>query len=200
MPASAVFRSKHDATLETAPRFLLADTPGHGKLRYVALSQLQPLHSSSSSKNIQWVIFVVDGADLASGGDGLRVAAEYLHDVLRLVVQRQRGRKSGWKVLVAANKLDLFTALPAGLVRTVLEAEIEQVRRGRERGLLDSGGVGEGETGGDRDEMLEDGGEGAFRFEQLEGDGVEVTVEDGSVLGSEGGDVQKWWEWIAGQL
>ena len=146
------------------------------------------------------MIFVVDAADLAPGSDGLRVAAEYLHDVLRLVVQRQRGRKSAWKVLVAANKLDLFTALPAGLVRTVLEAEMEQVRRGKERGLLDSGGVGEGDTGGDRDEMLGDGGEGAFRFDQLESDGVEVTVVGGSVLGNEGGDVKKWWEWIAGQL
>lgn len=149
------------------------------------------------------MIFVVDAADLAPGSDGLRAAAEYLHDVLRLAVQRQRGRKNEWKFLVAANKLDLFTALPAGLVRTVLEAEIEQVRRGRERGLLDSGGVGDGEAGsggGDEDEMLGDGGEGAFRFEQLEGDGVEVAVVGGSVLGSEGGDVQKWWEWIAGQL
>lgn len=147
------------------------------------------------------MIFVVDAADLAAGSDGLRVAAEYLHEVLRLAVQRQRGRKNEWKVLVAANKLDLFTALPAGLVRTVLEAEIEHVRRRREKGLLDSGGVGEGGGGdGDGDEMLGDGGEGAFRFEQLEGDGVEVSVIGGSVLGNEGGDVQKWWQWIAGQL
>lgn len=149
------------------------------------------------------MIFVVDAADLAPESDGLRVAAEYLHDVLRLVVQRQRGRKTECKVLVAANKLDLFTALPAGLVRTVLEAEIEHVRRGREKGLLDSGGVGEentGSGGGDGDDMLGDGGEGPFRFEQLEGDGVEVSVVGGNVLGNEGGDVQKWWEWIAGQL
>lgn len=146
------------------------------------------------------MIFVVDAADLAPGSDGLRAAAEYLHDVLRLVVQRLRGRKKEWKVLVAANKLDLFTALPAGLVRTALEAEMEQVRRGRERGLLDSGGVGEGDAGGDGDVWLGDGGEGSFRFEQLEGDGVEVSVVGGSVLGNEGGDVQKWWEWIAGQL
>ena len=142
------------------------------------------------------MIFVVDAADLAAGSDGLRIAAEYLHEVLRLVVQLQRGRKNEWKVLVAANKLDLFTALPAGLVRTVLEAEIEHVRRGREKGLLDSAGVGE-ESGGDGDEILGDGGEGAFRFEQLEGDGVEVSVIGGSVLGNEGGDVQKWWQWIA---
>lgn len=168
----------------------------------MALSQFQPPHSShsSSSKNIHGVIFVVDAADLAPGSDGLRVAAEYLHDVLRLAMQRQRGRKNDCKVLVAANKFDLFTALPAGMVRTVLEAEIEHVRRGRERGLLDSGGVEEGDAGADGDEMLGDGGEGAFRFEQLEGNGVEVSVVGGSVLGSEGGDVQKWWEWIAGQL
>lgn len=102
---------------------------------------------------------------------------------------------------MAANKLDLFTALPTSLVRTTLEAEVEQVRTGRERGLLDSGGVGEeAGGGGDGDARLGDGGEGSFRFEQLEGDGVEVLVVGGSVLGNEGGDVQKWWEWIAGQL
>jgi hypothetical protein len=165
---------------------------------------LQPSHSSSSSSlpNLRGVVFVVDAADLGPGSEALRVAAEYLHDVLLLLVQRKRGRKDVCQVLVAANKLDLFTALPAGLVRTALEAEIEQVRRGRERGLLDSGMAADGDAGGggDGDGWLGDGGAGKFTFDQLEGDGVEVSVVGGSVLGNEGADVQKWWEWIAGQL
>lgn len=177
----------------------MTDTPGHGKLRHTALSQLSPPYPPA--QNMRGIIFVVDAADLAPGSDGLRAAAEYLHDALRLLVKQrqQRGSKGAFKILVAANKLDLFTALPTGLVRTALEAEVEQVRRGRERGLLDSGQTREEDagTGGD---SLGDGGEGGFRFTQLESDGVEVSVKGGSVMGKEGGDVQKWWAWIAGQL
>lgn len=101
-------------------------------------------------------------------------------------------------VLVAANKLDLFTALPAPLVRAALESEITKVRHARSKGLL-AAGVGEEDAGGERD-WLGDGGEGSFEFRQMEAANVHVDVVGGSVLGAQGADVGGWWEWIAGQL
>lgn len=100
-------------------------------------------------------------------------------------------------MLVAANKQDLFTALPAQLVRKNLEREITKVRDTRAKGLLDSG------VGGDEDEeereWLGEGGEGAFEFRQMEECGVEVQVVGGNVRaeGDEAPHVQNWWAWVA---
>jgi len=182
-------------------RFLLVDTPGHGKLRHHALDSLvQPSH-------LKGIIFLVDAADLAAADAGLREAAEYLHDVLLLLQKRATmagaGRKAegGMPVLVAANKLDLFTALPARLVKGVLEGEITAVRRSRAKGLLDSGiGMGDGGDGGAERDWLGDGGEGRFEFSQMEEVGVSVAVVGGSVAGAEGADVAGWWDWIGSQL
>jgi len=103
-------------------------------------------------------------------------------------------------VLVAANKLDLFTALPAPLVKTALEAEITSVRSSRNKGLLDSG-VGMNDAGaGEEKEWLGDGGEGKFDFSQMEEVNVPVTVVGGNVLGGDGPDVKQWWDWIGGNL
>jgi len=188
----------------------LIDTPGHGKLRHHALDSLV------RPQNVKGIIFLVDAADLASSSatgtaadTGLREAAEYLHDIL-LLLQKRATTGAGGKaartpaempVLVAANKLDLFTALPATLVKGVLEAEITKVRSSRAKGLLDSGiGMGEmGDVDEERD-WLGDGGEGKFEFSQMEEVNVSVTVAGGSVTGSEGADVAKWWEWIGSQL
>ena len=70
---------------------------------------------------------MVDAADLSSSAEGdsnegLRQSAEYLHDLLLLLQTRSTKSKSSkapkeLPVLVAANKLDLFTALPAPLVK-----------------------------------------------------------------------------------
>ena len=92
---------------------------------------------------------MVDAADLSSsssvdGTDSLRLTAEYLHDILLLLQTRSSklGAKDGkgLPLLLAANKLDLFTALPAALVKSALEKEITKVRDSRSKGLLDSGG------------------------------------------------------------
>ncbi len=104
-------------------------------------------------------------------------------------------------MLIAANKLDLFTALPAPLVRTALEAEITNVRNSRLRGLLDSGiSMGDTADAGEEKEWLGDGGEGKFEFSQMEEVNVSVVVAGGNVSGSEGADVAKWWDWIGSVL
>ena len=193
---SSKYRSSHDPSLQIHKRFLLADTPGHGKLRHYAFSSI------AESQNLRGIIFVVDAADLASGSEALHQAAEYLHDVLLLLQRRSAASSKRTKpipVLIAANKLDLFTALPAAMVKSVLEAEITNVRLLKSKGLLDSG-IGASEDGGEEKGWLGEMGEGGFKFEQMEDEAVEVVTVGGSVTGEHGEDVQKWWDWVGMQL
>jgi signal recognition particle receptor subunit beta len=107
---------------------------------------------------------------------------------------------------VAANKQDLFTALPPGSVRDKLESEIEKTRTTRSKGLLDPS-VG---TGGDKDDDEEEvlggsGSQGKFSFKALREEfGVKVDVIGGAVkddADSEvGSGVRKWEEWIGSCL
>ncbi|KAF2729973.1 P-loop containing nucleoside triphosphate hydrolase protein [Polyplosphaeria fusca] len=199
-PSSASFRSAGDPAYERARRFLLLDTPGHGKLRRLALAQL------TSAANIRAIIFVVDASSVADEA-GLNDAADYLHDVLLSLQKRYTGAKTskGPKeipVLVAANKLDVFTALPPHVVKVSLERAITDVRKSRAKGLKDSGAALGGTDDGldDERECLGEGGEGPFEFRQMEEVGTTVDVQGGNVLGGDGSDVDKWWAWIAEQL
>ena len=152
---------------------------------------------------------MVDAADLSSssgvdGHDSLRQTAEYIHDTLLLLQTRSAkiGPKGGKALpfLIAANKLDLFTALPAKLVKSVLESEIAKVRDSRSKGLLDSGiGMNDSLPGEDM-EILGEGSDIPFKFSQMEDSKIDITVEGGNVVGADGPDVEKWWNWIAEQL
>ena len=207
----------------THRKFLLLDTPGHGKLR--AQHALAYIEAAGKNKNkgsgkkkgskdegkLQGIVFVVDAAALdessekPGGADGgMAAAAEYLYEVL-LALQRRTGSGRTSKapravhVLIAANKTDLFTALPASLVRSGLEAELGRIRRSRSQGLLDSG-AGADDVAGDQDE--EDSWLGAygsekFAFGQMREFDVEVDVVGGSVLE---GKVDKWWDWISQRI
>lgn len=202
--ASSKYRSAHDSTNQIHKKFLLADTPGHGKLRHHALeSVIKP-------QNLKGIIFLVDAADLSSGSSGtvnesLRQTAEYLHDLLLMLQKRATSTKTSTgpaalPVLIAANKLDLFTALPAHLVKTSLESEISSVRNSRNKGLLDSGiGMDDANMGEEKD-WLGDGGNGMFDFSQMEEVNVSVSVYGGNVLGADGPDVKEWWDWIGSNL
>ncbi|KAF2788303.1 P-loop containing nucleoside triphosphate hydrolase protein [Melanomma pulvis-pyrius CBS 109.77] len=199
-PSTAHYRSPGDPSYERARRFLLLDTPGHGKLRHFATTQL------TNPTNVRGIIFVVDAASVAEEA-GLNEAAEYLHDVLLALQKRYTGATTskGPKeipVLIAANKLDLFTALPPHLVKLSLEKAISEVRKSRAKGLKDSGVALGGEDDGldEEREWLGEGGEGAFEFRQMEEVGTGVTVMGGNVLGGDGTDVKGWWEWVAEHL
>lgn len=202
--ASSRYRSINDPSLQVHKRFLLSDTPGHGKLRYYALDSI------IKPQNLKGIIFLIDAANISTGtgglgNEGLRESAEYLHDVLLLLQQRATVAKSSrapkeMPLLIAANKLDLFTALPAALVKTALEAEITNVRSSKAKGLLDSGsGIGDADGVEERD-LLGDGGEGKFSFSQMEEVNVPVTVLGGNVVGADGADVARWWDWIGTNL
>lgn len=207
-PATSSFRTDLDATGATATKFLLVDTPGHGKLRHHALSRLTP--ASASQHKLQAVVFVVDAAALSESGassDALADTAAYLYDILLLLQKRAGATRSSKAppaiaVLVAANKSDLFTALPAKLVKNGLEKELGRIRRSRSKGLLDSG-VGSEDVGGvggdEADDWLGEYGSEVFKFEQMREFDVYVDVEAGAVLG-EKADVDRWWSWIGAKL
>lgn len=187
-------QSYRDAAREDAPgshtKFVLLDTPGHGKLRDLAMSKI------NDKDPLKGVVFVVDAAAL---DENLPAAANYLFDVL-LALQKRMGVGKTSKappavhVLIAANKSDLFTALPASLVKSNLEAELGRIRQSRSKGLKDSG-VGADELGDEEnDDWLGEYGSEKFSFSQMREFDIEVDIMGGSVLE---GKVDKWWEWIS---
>ncbi|KAF2748914.1 P-loop containing nucleoside triphosphate hydrolase protein [Sporormia fimetaria CBS 119925] len=199
-PASSSYRSAGDPAFERARRFQLIDTPGHGKLRHYAISKL------ANPTNVRGIIFVVDAASVADE-TGLNEAAEYLHDVLLALQKRYTGAKTSKgpteiPVLIAANKSDLFTALPPHLIKLSLEKAISNVRKSRATGLKESGAVLTADQGDleEEREWLGEGGEGPFEFWQMEEVGMSVDVRGGNVVGTDGADVKTWFKWIADQL
>ncbi|KAL2264258.1 hypothetical protein VTK26DRAFT_9034 [Humicola hyalothermophila] len=227
-PEPTSYRADLDAAGATAKKFLLVDTPGHPKLRGSAVAHLSsatptvnlrslsrwsssaassPKHTSDAHKSpLKAVVFLVDAAALAdSDGDALATAASYLYDVL-LALQKRFQRRGGSRapasvpVLVAANKLDLFTALPAALVKSRLEGELTRIRRARSKGLLDSGvGADDAAAVEDEDDWLGAMGDGKFRFEDMMEFDIEVEVIGGNVVG-EGPGADRWWKWIGERI
>lgn len=208
------FRSVNDSSLKDISknpiRYNVMDTPGHGKLRSSqGMAELQTRTNTKDAKlRTRAVVFAVDTAAL-SEDDVLRDTASYLHDVLLSLQKRALGKGKHAQraaeevpVLVAANKQDLFTALPPGSVREKLEAEIDRIRKSRSKGLMDAS-VDSGAGDNEDDETLgNDNGQDTFTFKLLEDEvGIKVDVVGGAVKGDEGeniGDgVRKWEEWIA---
>lgn len=189
--SKASFRN-HDDTTGTHTKFLLVDTPGHGKLRNVAMGRLE------STEKLRAIVFVVDAAAL-SEHEVLAHTASYLYDVLLHLQKKasdKRKAKAPVPVLIAANKMDLFTALPATMVKSHLEAEFTRIRASKSKGLLDSG-VGIDDIGSEeQDAWLGEYGSEKFSFNQMQEFDIEVEVIPGSVMGDSPG-ADKWWWWIA---
>lgn len=191
------YRSKNDSEiqeLKTVTKYEMIDTPGHGKLRS------EQALSFIDNPAVRGIIFVVDAASLDSSEQStLRDTATYLHDTL-LALQRLQATKGKSKttvqMLVAANKQDLFTALPPGTVRSLLEKEVNGVKESRNRGLV---AVDQDQEADDSEEgVLGGGGEDKFTFKTFQEDyNIEINVLPGSVRGEEAGKgVQRWEEWI----
>jgi signal recognition particle receptor subunit beta len=212
-PSSQRHRSANDVETKAPKKLLLTDTPGHGKLRHFAFNSLDE-QGGKGKRRTTGIIFVVDAANLSNeevgASSGLREAAGYLHDVL-LHLQKQvaagklpKGRRH-IPVLIAANKMDLFTSLPANMVRASLEAEITRQRSTRARGIagVGSAGIGEGldtgadpDAGHDENDALAGESQGKFEFARMADWGIGVTVVGGSAAGEEA-SVDKWWDWVA---
>ncbi|KAF1925179.1 P-loop containing nucleoside triphosphate hydrolase protein [Didymella exigua CBS 183.55] len=200
VPASSHYRSPGDPAFERSRRFIIIDTPGHGKLRNYATSAL------AAPKNVCGIVFVVDAAAIDEEA-GLNEAAEYLHDVLLSLQKRHTNAKTskGPKdipVLIAANKMDLFTALPASAIKSKLEKAIGAVRNNRAKALRDAGSKLTGEDDVDEEkEWLGEGGEGSFEFDQMRQVGTNIDVVGGNVSqGKNVGDVAGWWAWMGEHL
>ena len=143
---------------------------------------------------------MLDSSDSSASRD----TAAYLHDTLLALQRRTTGKgskkaKTALPVLIAANKQDLFTALPAGAVKDRLQSEIERVRVSRSKGLSAVGQDTDEDTGED---VLGGGGEEKFTFKLLEEEyDTRVDVIGGAVKGEEAGKgVQRWLEWMGGCL
>jgi len=151
------------------------------------------------------IIYVVDAASLGSGDTASsKDAAAYLHDVLLQLQRRKTGKgsskaKADISVLIAANKQDLFTALPPGAVREWLESEIERVRQSKSKGLVD---VGDSRDEDDETGVLGGSGEAKFTLKMFEEEyDIRVEVSGGAVRGEEAGKgVERWEYWIGGCL
>lgn len=185
------FRNHDDAT-GTHTKFLLVDTPGHGKLRNVAMGK------ANRAERLKAVVFMVDASALGEQ-DTLAATAAYLYEVLLFLQKRATSTgkdKMSIPVMIAANKMDLFTALPAIKIKTYLETEISRIRSSRSKGLLDSG-VGIDDIGSEeQDGWLGEYGSDKFSFQQMQEFDIDVEVIGGSVM-AEKADVDKWWWWIA---
>ncbi|KAL4869972.1 hypothetical protein BDV12DRAFT_166744 [Aspergillus spectabilis] len=210
--ASNKYRSVNDPSLREPHRnpikYRVRDTPGHGKLRgSQGLSELQSMSTSKDTKaKLRGILFMVDTAAI-SETEALRDAASYLYDVLLFLQKRALGRgKSSAKaaaeipVLIAANKQDLFTALPPGSVREKLEAEIDTIRKSKSKGLMDaSADAGDGE--GEDDILGSYDLKDTFNFKAFEDEiGVNVEVVGGAIKDDKGDEVgvgvRRWEEWI----
>lgn len=182
----------HDDSTGTYTKFLLVDTPGHGKLRNIPLAKL------ARTEKLKGIVFMVDAAALGEQ-ETVAPTAAYLYDVL-LFLQKKGSEKGKTKasipLLIASNKMDLFTALPAALVKSQLEGELSRIRASRSKGLLDSG-VGVDDVGSeDQDSWLGEYGSEKFSFSQMAEFDIDVDVSPGCVT-SDKPDVDKWWCWMA---
>ncbi|KAK3399376.1 signal recognition particle receptor beta subunit-domain-containing protein [Sordaria brevicollis] len=213
-PVSVELNAAQSSDEDKLKKFLLVDTPGHPKLRSTSLRHIlpldpktgKPLPPNKAPNKIKGVVFMVDASTLApsSPDSSLSQAATYLYDLLLALQHRYSRYSKGSKhpptipVLIAANKLDLFTALPATLVKKELEAELGRIRVSRSKGLLDSG-VREDDVTGEKeegDDWLGEYGSDRFEFKQMLEFDIEVEVVGGSVVGGEGPGVEGWWKWV----
>jgi signal recognition particle receptor subunit beta len=164
------------------------------------------LSSITKPQNLKGVIFLVDAASLTTDDETLRITSEYLYDILLLLQKRMADPKISkstkeFNLLVAANKMDLFTALPAALVKSSLESELQKIRASRSKGILDSGiGISDDADVDENNDWLGEVGSKEFKFSQMQEFGISVEVRGGSVIGAPEPEVEKWWNWIAEQL
>jgi len=150
---------KH-ASLEKS--ITLIDCPGHPRLAGL-------LHKSLTAYTPQGVIILVDAATIIKD----------LNTIANLVYSTLLALPRPSHVLIVANKSDLFTALPVGKVRELLETEITSLKKTRDEGI-------------DEDEERTSLGGDVFKFDELESEGVEVEWTRGSIEGREVAGILEW--------
>ncbi|CAG8442191.1 24164_t:CDS:2 [Gigaspora rosea] len=135
----------------------IVDVPGHEKLRF-KFSDFIPI--------TRGIIFVIDSSTCAKNS---RQIAEYLYDIFA------HKNVKNIPTLIACNMSDMITALPPERIRTILENEINHLRKTRTSGLDHQDSVDEVEYLGYESEN--------FKFEHLENEVVfeKCSVKDGEI-------------------
>jgi signal recognition particle receptor subunit beta len=139
----------------------IIDCPGHPRLAHL-------LRQSLSTTKPKGVILMIDAATLN----------KELNDVSNTVYSTLLALPRPAYVLCVANKSDLFTALPVGRVRELLEKEITSLKKTRD-------------DISDEDERTTLGGT-EFKFSELEEEAVFVEWGSGSVESRQVAGILEW--------
>ncbi|TQS34276.1 hypothetical protein Golomagni_05347 [Golovinomyces magnicellulatus] len=193
---SNVFRSINDPSRNDHCKFQLVDTPGHEKLRHNSLQNITNL------PNLRGIMYFVDASRIKTDKDYLRTTTSYLYEILLLLKRKaEEGNYSKEiQVLIAASKMDLFTAIPAAYVQKTLEQEISRLRDSKLNGLLDTEIASGHETEDVKDEWLGEKGSNLFQFSQIkELDNISIEICGGHVIGEEA-QIERWLSWISDRL
>ena len=140
----------------------IIDCPGHPRLAHL-------LRQSLSTQSPRGIIVLVDASTIAKD---LNAAANMVYSILLALPRPSH-------VLIVANKSDLFTALPVGKVRALLESEISSLKKTRDEGI-------------DEDDERSSLGGAEFKFDNIESEGITVEWTRGSIEGREVAGILEW--------
>ena len=140
----------------------IIDCPGHPRLQHLLRQRLQ-------QNSPRGVILLIDAASV---NKELNATANMVYSTL-LALPRPI------HVLIVANKSDLFTALPVGKVRELLENEISSLKKTRDDSM------------DDEEERTALGGT-QFKFDELENEGVMVEWTRGSIEARQVAGILEW--------
>jgi signal recognition particle receptor subunit beta len=141
---------------------VIVDCPGHPRLAHL-------LRQSLSTQSPRGVILLIDSASI---NKDLNLVANTVYSTLLALPRPIR-------VLIVANKSDLFTALPVNKVRELLESEISSLKKTRDDSL-------------DEDEERTSLGNVKFNFDELEDEGVVVEWSRGSIESRQIAGILEW--------
>ena len=140
----------------------IIDCPGHPRLAHL-------LRQSLATQSPRGVIFMIDSASVKND----------LNSVANMVYSTLLALPKPVYVLFVANKSDLFTALPVGKVREMLEKEISSLKKTRDDSM-------------DEDEERNVLGGEDFKFEELEDEKVHIEWIRGSIESREVAGILEW--------
>lgn len=203
LPPSSLTSSKpekgdrDDNDLPIDQPFHMTDTPGHPKLRSLALAGI----ARPDKTSYIGVIYMLDSGDLSAQGRITDTVA-YLYEILVAAQQRytrlsesSSGSLEPLPVLIACNKSELFTALPANKISALLQSELGKMKETKRKGLLNAGADAEDDE--NIDEILGDENSNNITWEGLREYGVDISIHSGSIKKE---DIGQWKSWISSSL
>ena len=168
---------------ESQKSIALLDIPGALKLSAIYLPKLIKQYIRPKATGL--VVFVLDSSSIFKNASAV---AKQFHDLLQLLVHQQSNEIH---ILVACNKSDSFTTMPAKSIQVKLAAELASL-------ATDSSTQLRTMAAGDDDEVSNEflgfTSTDKFTFEKLDQyKGINVTFLCGSALK---GKIQDWEDWI----